>query len=70
MLALLVTTFSMTEGASVLVDRKEAKVEKDGTYDNVTDSTTKHGGPTEEKLDARMMGELCMIVLSRLVCPI
>ena len=69
MVALLVATFSMTEGASVLVDRKEAKVEKDGhTYDNVTDSTAKHGGPTEEKLDARMMGELFKI--SRLVCNI
>jgi hypothetical protein len=69
MVALLVATFSMTEGASVLVDRKEAKVEKDGhTYDNVTDSTAKHGGPTEEKLDARM-GKL-FIILSHFVCNI
>lgn len=69
MVALLVATFSMTEGASVLVDRKEAKVEKDGhTYDNVTDSTAKHGGPTEEKLDARM-GKL-FIILSHCVCNI
>jgi hypothetical protein len=50
---LIVIAFGETNGASILVDLKEPKVE---TATNKTDPITKHGGITEGKLDPRMLG--------------
>jgi hypothetical protein len=52
-LVIIVIAFGETNGASILVDLKEPKVE---TATNKTDPITKHGGITEGKLDPRMLG--------------
>ncbi|EFX83827.1 hypothetical protein DAPPUDRAFT_301626 [Daphnia pulex] len=57
-LVLIVIAFGETNGASILVDLKEPKVE---TATNKTDPITKHGGITEEKLDPRMLVALFIL---------
>lgn len=55
--ALIVIALGKTDGASIAVDRKEPNAET-ATPVNTTDPSAKYGGPTEEKLDSRMMSNL------------